>query len=373
MNRAGHGAHLTAAFEALELLPALVGSRDRLVSRLADQLVSGGDVVAAIEGDVALSIAVLRLANQAPLRKAGGVESIVEAVRRLSSDSLRFLAARTATFDFFDRTSIWAPEAFRTHALATRHAAELIATETGCPNADRLIVAALLHDVGKLVLTHAYPDYPEKIHAGAHTPEERLQAERRALGVDHALVGGVLARRWGLPKSLASAIERHHADDLAGEGPYLKLADMLAHHAQGAPIAPAELIRTAGIVGIGAVRLRELMRELPYGENTRRRSMDSCPLTRSELEVVNLLAEGKTYKQIAYELDRKVSTIRTHLYNAYKKLGTADRAQAVLLATKHGWLAKRPEAAGGQVAQLEPGARRRFQPDEVRPLHSVQR
>jgi len=35
----------------------------------------------------------------------------------------------------------------------------------------------------------------------------------RELGVDHALVGGVLARRWNLPKSVASAIERHHAED----------------------------------------------------------------------------------------------------------------------------------------------------------------
>jgi DNA-binding NarL/FixJ family response regulator len=30
--------------------------------------------------------------------------------------------------------------------------------------------------------------------------------------------------------------------------------------------------------------------------------------------------------------------VRTHLYNTYKKLGVADRAQAVLLATSNGWL-----------------------------------
>ena len=40
-----------------------------------------------------------------------------------------------------------------------------------------------------------------------------MHRERRELGVDHALVGGVLARRWGLPNRLASAIERHHSDD----------------------------------------------------------------------------------------------------------------------------------------------------------------
>ena len=58
---------------------------------------------------------------------------------------------------------------------------------------------------------------PREIHADARTPEERIQSERRELGVDHALVGGVLARRWGLPKSIASVIERHHSDDCDGE------------------------------------------------------------------------------------------------------------------------------------------------------------
>ena len=75
------------------------------------------------------------------------------------------------------------------------------------------MVTALLHDIGKLVLLHAYPGYPDQVHADARTPEERMHRERRELGVDHALVGGVLARRWGLPKAVASAIERHHADD----------------------------------------------------------------------------------------------------------------------------------------------------------------
>ena len=80
------------------------------------------------------------------------------------------------------------------------------------------MVTALLHDIGKLVLMHAYPGYPGQVHGNARTPEERIHRERRELGVDHALVGGVLARRWGLPKAVASVIERHHADDAHGRG-----------------------------------------------------------------------------------------------------------------------------------------------------------
>ena len=54
------------------------------------------------------------------------------------------------------------------------------------------------------------------------------------------------------------------------------------------------------------------------------------------------LAEGKVYKQIAHELTLSTSTVRTHLHNIYGKLGAVDRAQAVLIATERGWLSARP-------------------------------
>ena len=136
-----------------------------------------------------------------------------------------------------------APERFRLHGVATQRAADRLATEAGYEHRDRLMVTALLHDIGKLVLMHAYPGYPQQVHGKARTPEERIHRERRELGVDHALVGGVLARRWGLPKSVASVIERHHADDADGEAAFVRLADMLAHYAQGGAVSPTELLQ----------------------------------------------------------------------------------------------------------------------------------
>ena len=68
------------------------------------------------------------------------------------------------------------------------------------------------------------------------------------------------------------------------------------------------------------------------------RSIDPCPLSSREVEVLKRLAEGKVYKQIAHELSLSTSTVRTHLHNVYGKLGAIDRAQAVLMATERGWL-----------------------------------
>ena len=81
-----------------------------------------------------------------------------------------------------------------------------------------------------------------------------------------------------------------------------------------------------------------MMYELPSPPGQRQRHVDPCPLSSRELGVLQRLAEGKVYKQIAHELTLSTSTVRTHLHNIYGKLGAVDRAQAVLIATERGWL-----------------------------------
>jgi putative nucleotidyltransferase with HDIG domain len=335
----GHGRRLTMAFEALEAFPALAESRDRLLSVSSKDHVATADVVSAVESDVALIIAVLRLANRAQDGR-GRVDTAVGAVELLSLQTVQAVASRVRTFHFFERASVWdtAPERFRLHALATQHAADRIAAEVSYENRDRLTVTSLLHDVGKLVLLHAYPGYPSQVHRGARTPEERIHQERRELGVDHALVGGVLVRRWGLPASVATPIERHHNPDVEGEAAFIRLADMLAHYEQGARVSPTEMLQTARSIGLGPQELRRVMYELPSSTSQRQRHVDPCPLSGRELGVLQRLAEGKVYKQIAHELTLSTSTVRTHLHNIYGKLGAVDRAQAVLIATERGWL-----------------------------------
>ena len=336
----GHGRRLTAAFEALEAYPALAESRNRVLRVVRDEHASAGEVVAAVESDVALMVAVLRMANRTGSKKKGKVASVPEAVEILTPDGVEALASRTSTFDFFERTPGWegAPERFRLHAVATQGAADRLAREVEFEDRDQLLCSALLHDIGKLVLMHAYPGYPAQIHGQARTPEERLHRERLDLGVDHALVGGVLARRWGLPNRLATAIERHHSEDAQGEAAIIRLADMLAHYGHSQSVNPRELLKAARACRLSTESLRSVMYELPQGTGNAKRNVEPCPLSTREVEVLKRLAEGKVYKQIAHDLELSTSTVRTHLHNTYAKVGAVDRAQAVLIATEHGWI-----------------------------------
>ena len=113
---------------------------------------------------------------------------------------------------------------------------------------------------------------------------------------------------------------------------------MIAHYEQGARVCPRELLRSARAVGFGPEYLRRLMYELPSASRQRPRPVDPSPLSRQELRVLQGLAKGLVYNEIAAALALAPSTVRSHPHKIYGKLNAVDRAQAVLIATDLGWL-----------------------------------
>jgi len=68
------------------------------------------------------------------------------------------------------------------------------------------------------------------------------------------------------------------------------------------------------------------------------------PLTRRELEVLQLAAKGHSNKEIANELVLSVPTVKAHLVNIFNKLGVGSRTEAVLYGLRMGWLVLEEEA-----------------------------
>ena len=62
-------------------------------------------------------------------------------------------------------------------------------------------------------------------------------------------------------------------------------------------------------------------------------------LSEREAEVLRLLAQGATNKDIAQTLLLSVRTVEAHLRNIYGKLGARSRTEAVLWAVRHGYVA----------------------------------
>jgi putative nucleotidyltransferase with HDIG domain len=337
--RPAPGARLAAAFEAVEKFPVLMESRARVMRAATAETARVGELIETVESDVGLAIAVLRFANRSGAAPTG-VASVAEAVDVLKPSGVLAIAGTAPVFDFFEPNGgrEMRPERFRVHALATQQAADELGRAVGWEDRGELALAALLHDVGRLVISNLHPGDRGHLDAPVKSPEQRLREERDRLGIDHALVGGVLVRRWNIPQRIAVAIERHHAEDADGLAAMIATADMVAHYSQGEAISPERLHTSATRCGLASDGLRDLLYELPYSRQDASRISEPCPLSARELDVLRHLSEGMVYKQIAGQMQLSVSTIRTHLHNVYGKIGAVDRAQAVLTARDRGWI-----------------------------------
>jgi len=335
-----------ALVEMIDRLPALTASRDRLLWATRPDGAAGdvplAELVRIVESDVALGIAALRLVNRAPRREA--VASIAEAVRVAGPPRLHALAQRIAVADPLSADpDERALEHFRLHSLAVQTAMDRLAPAVGRDDRDEILTAALLHDIGKLALDAVLaPDADDPgigaLAPSADGPETRLRAERARFGTDHAELGADLARQMGFPERLATAIGDHHTarDGSAG---LVRLADMLALYAQGRVVDINRLVAVSAGAGLGREELGKLMYELPQPATTAARpTLQPCPLSGREIEVLERLSEGQVYKQIGAQLGLSPSTVRSHLHHIYTRIGVADRTQAVLLARECGWI-----------------------------------
>ena len=337
----GHGKRLTAAFEALEVFPALAESRNRLLTLISEERPSTGEVVRAIESDVALVISVMRLANGLDSPKRGQVESIVcPPSRSYWPEAVQALAANAETFEFFERGKTWdaAPERFRLHAVAVQRAADRLAAASSYPHRDRLLITALLHDVGKLVLMHAYPGYPRQVHGPARTPEERLHYERRELGGTTRWSAACspaagTCRSPSRPRSSATTPRRLRATAPSSAWRTCSRTTRRARRSPrpscSRPPAPSASGRASCAPCSTTFRTRA---------RTTPRSVEPCPLSTRELEVLKTGIPGH-----GLQADRP-RALALHEHGAYaparrlRQAGRGRRAQAVLHATERGWL-----------------------------------
>jgi DNA-binding NarL/FixJ family response regulator len=85
---------------------------------------------------------------------------------------------------------------------------------------------------------------------------------------------------------------------------------------------------------------RRYAEPLPEPTEKRREEALAEPLTGREIEVLRLLALGKTNRQVAKELLISLSTVKTHVQHLNIKLGVSDRTQAAVRAAELGLLPK---------------------------------
>lgn len=104
-------------------------------------------------------------------------------------------------------------------------------------------------------------------------------------------------------------------------------------------VDPAELHQAIRAVHEGEVQLHpDIMKKLIHRVTALKIEADSThgDLTPRELEVLSLIAQGKSNREIAIALSISEKTVKTHVGNILSKLHLSDRTQAAIYAHKHG-------------------------------------
>jgi putative nucleotidyltransferase with HDIG domain len=336
-SRSERGGELRAAIVELDVLPVAGPAYERALAAVSNPgRPALGEIVSAIESDVGLTVAVLRLAQG---RGRAAISGVAQAVSRLGPDEIYAAIAGMPRLSFPWQTSLEALlHRCAVHAQAVARSADRLSQMLRPFDRDDVVAAALLHDVGKLLLARIWPDFPGATPL-RNTPEELVARERRELGYDHATLGALLMERWRLPSRLMRAVSAHHSAHRASDvAALVRLADMVVRHAHGDAVDRQAMLRLAAEWELSAGSLRELVFDLPHSGGSARRRADRSPLSTRESAILGLLAEGMRSAEIARELHLTESTVRSHLHNTYAKLEVPDRAQAVLKATEMGWL-----------------------------------
>ncbi len=211
-------------------LDPLPQSAARLARVLSGDDWSVEDVTGAIAHDPALTARVLRAANSAIYASGGrGSASLDQAVMRMGSGMIVTLVITPAMRGVMRAVPAGAlSRPIWEHSIAASLAADLMRLVTREPIPAEATSAALLHDLGRVVLARRIDARSarqiEEAQRGGVDPRV---AEREVLGVDHAEVGAVIAQRWSLPHDLVDAIRTHHDPSEAG-GASRRLADVIA-------------------------------------------------------------------------------------------------------------------------------------------------
>lgn len=198
-----------------------------------------GDVANVIRQDTSLTARLLRLVNSAFFAFPKKIETVSQAVSVVGTSQVRDLSLATSITGLFKDIpeDLIDVEGFWKHSLATGVAARVLAGLRSEANVERFFVAGILHDVGRLVLLLRAPVVAREILEYSREKDVHLfEAEKEVTGFDHARVGAVLMKHWGMPDVLQEGLGYHHIPAKAARYPVeastLHVADILAHALQ---------------------------------------------------------------------------------------------------------------------------------------------
>ncbi len=165
--------------------------------------------------DQNLTVSILKIAN-APIYKTGkSANTLSDAIMIIGFDNLLALVSIISLTNEISGKYL-DPELMR-HSIAVSAASAMLAQKIRGLKREEALVAGLIHDIGKTILSVNANEQYKTIKSRANKEGRPfIEIEDELLGFNHCNIGSILAIKWKFPKIYEYVIKHHHEDKIEG-------------------------------------------------------------------------------------------------------------------------------------------------------------
>ncbi|HQA81894.1 MAG TPA: HDOD domain-containing protein [Syntrophales bacterium] len=203
---------------SVQSIPAFPMTVHKVAELVSQEDYAVTDLVNLIKFDQAITANILKMSNAAYFGSRHKIKTIQEAVLYLGQQNLLRAVQAAGVSRFYRKVSggyVSRARDLWKHAIAVATMSQILSQKIFRCDDSVLYTAALLHDIGKVFLGEYVQESFERIgNLVANGGYSFLDAEKEVLGIDHAVLGGMIADHWHFPTEIRDAIAYHHRPDL---------------------------------------------------------------------------------------------------------------------------------------------------------------
>jgi len=220
-------------------LPTLPIVIERIISAASDTQTTTEELADIISFDLGMTNKLLQLSNSIYYAQKAEVETIKRAITVIGFDEIIGIALGMGILSSFteksglhlDMKALWI------HSIGVAIVSKELAKRTNPTIASKIFIPALLHDMGKVILSVHFNDEYKKVRQFAIERKQPLYfAENAIFKLDHAVLSALLMKRWNFPLSIILPCRFHHTPEsapikLRHQSLIINLADYLTQKA----------------------------------------------------------------------------------------------------------------------------------------------
>jgi putative nucleotidyltransferase with HDIG domain len=205
---------LIKEIDNLKPVPSIV---NQIMAVAEDPNSSVLDIAKIIQYDPVLTANILKMSNSAYYNLPRRVESVQEAVSMIGINQIIDMVlmksgaanlAKSQEGYGLHEGELWK------HAVSSALIAKDLAVKKGSKHIQLIFTAALLKDIGKVILDRFVSDSYSRIdNLVKNKGFSFKEAEKKVIGIDHAELGGLVAEMWDFSPKMVSMIKNHHLSD----------------------------------------------------------------------------------------------------------------------------------------------------------------